>query len=177
MPSPPCHVTYRGPMRTVELVVDPDLDASVRSVWHRLHAAGLPSLATHTHPSNRPHLTLAAADSLPPELGALLTGLPLTAELDRIVYFDRAVAWRVVLTDELRDLHAEVWHALRGTERNPLHAPGSWIPHVSLALRAKDRSRYEEQLRGLPAARGGFVAARTYDGATRTVAPLSPPPR
>jgi hypothetical protein len=157
-------------MRTVELVVDPGLDDLVRAVWRRLHAAGLPSLATHTHPTNRPHLTLAAAQRLTPEVGAALAGLPVPAELDRVVCFERTVVWRVVLTDALRELHAEVWRALGDTARNPLHAPGSWVPHVSLALRAKDVARYEAELRDLPAARGSFVRARTYDSQTRTVA-------
>jgi hypothetical protein len=51
-----------GCVRTVEVVGDAALDAAVRDVWRRLHAAGLPSLATHPHPTNRPHVTLASAD-------------------------------------------------------------------------------------------------------------------
>jgi hypothetical protein len=159
-------------MHTVELLLDPTLDGLVRSAWQRLHAAGLPSLATHTHPTNRPHLTLAAADRLTPEVGAALTGLPVEAVLDGLILFERAVAWRVTPTDALRDLHARVWRALAGTERNPQHAPDSWVPHVSLALRAKDQPRYAARLRDLPAARGSFPQARTYDSGTRTVTVL-----
>ncbi|MFI7540962.1 2'-5' RNA ligase family protein [Actinoplanes sp. NPDC049599] len=160
-------------MHTVELLVDPALDGLVRSVWQRLHAAGLPSLATHAHPTNRPHLTLAAADRLTPEVGAALAGLPVGATLDGLIFFERAVVWRVTLTDALRDLHARVWRALEGTERNPQHAPGSWVPHVSLALRGGDQPRYAAELRDLPAARGSFRQARTYDSGTRAVTPLS----
>jgi 2'-5' RNA ligase len=160
-------------MHTVELTVDPALDGLVRSVWQRLHAAGLRSLATHEHPTNRPHLTLAAADRLTPEVTAVLTGLPTAAVLDGVIFFERAVVWRVVLTDALRDLHAEVWRALAETERNPQHAPGAWTPHLSLALRARDHPRYAAELRDLPVARGAFVQARTYDSLTRTVTALS----
>jgi hypothetical protein len=160
-------------MHTVELLLDPTLDGLVRSAWQRLHAAGLPSLATHAHPTNRPHLTLAAADRLTPEVGAALAGLPVEAVLDGLILFERAVAWRVTLTDALRDLHTRVWQALDGTERNPQHAPGSWVPHVSLALRARDQPRYAAELRDLPAARGSFRWARTYDSGTRTATALS----
>ncbi|GAA3903852.1 2'-5' RNA ligase family protein [Actinoplanes auranticolor] len=156
-------------MHTVELTVDDALDAQVRSVWQRLHAAGLPSLATHRHPTNRPHLTLAAADRLTPEVTGALAGLPVEAVLDGLIFFERAVVWRVMATDALRDLQAEVWRALTGTERNPQHAPGSWVPHVSLALRARDHARYAAELGDLPVARGRFVQARTYDSQTRTV--------
>jgi 2'-5' RNA ligase len=160
-------------MHTVELTLDPALDGQVRSVWQRLHAADLPSLATHRHPTNQPHLTLAAADRLTPEVTTALAGLPVEAVLDGLIFFARAVVWRVEATDALRDLQAEVWRALTGTERNPQHAPGAWTPHVSLALRAKDHSRYAAELRDLPVARGRFVQARTYDSATRTVTALS----
>jgi hypothetical protein len=160
-------------MHTVELSVDPALDALVRSVWQRLHAAGLPSLATHRHPTNRPHLTLATADRLTPEVAPALAALPVEAELDGLIFFERAVVWRVSLTDALSDLHARVWHALEGTERNPQHAPERWEPHVSLALRAKDQPRYAAELRDLPVARGSFLRARTYDSETRTVTELN----
>jgi hypothetical protein len=163
-------------MHSVELLLDPALDAAVRGVWQRLHAAGLPSLATHGHATNRPHLTLATADRPPPELGAALAGLPVAAELDGLIFFERAVVWRVIRTDALGDLHARVWHALENGARNPWYAPDRWVPHVSLALRAGDHQRYAAELRDLPAARGSFAQARTYDGASRTATALSWPP-
>ena len=163
-------------MHTVELILDPALDSAVRAVWQHLHAAGLPSLATHTHATNSPHLTLAAADRLTPEVEEALAALPLDAVLDGLIFFERAVVWRVEPTDSLRDLQATMWRALAGTERNPQHAPDAWIPHVSLALRAKDQPRYAAELGDRPVARGAFVQARSYDSATRTVTTLSSPP-
>jgi hypothetical protein len=145
-------------VRTVELVLDPELDATVREVWRRLHDAGLKSLATHRHPSNRPHLTLTTADELPPLPDF---DLPLPATLDGIVYFERAVAWRVVPDERLRALLAGF---------PPI------VPHVSLALRVPVPADYEPLLRGLPPATGRFVAARSYDTVTRVVSPLSPTP-
>lgn len=160
-------------MHTVELLPDPAVDGLVRSVWQRLHAAGLPSLATHEHPTNRPHLTLAAAGQLTPEVTTALTALPIELELDGLIFFERAVAWRVRLTDPLRELHERVWAALAGTGRSPIHAPDRWVPHVSLVLRAKDHPRYAAELRDLPAASGHLREARSYDSGTRTVTALS----
>lgn len=51
-------------MRSLELTFDDETDDAVRTDWHRLAAAGLPSLASHTAPSNRPHITLAAGPAL-----------------------------------------------------------------------------------------------------------------
>lgn len=167
-------LSYGCLMRTVELLLDTALDETVRAVWQRLHAAGRPSLATHTHATNRPHLTLAAADRLPPQVVLALASLPIDIELGPVVYFARAVVWRVNPSAALRELHLSVWHALEGTERSPLHAPHSWIPHVSLALRGKNPAAYATELRGLAVARGRCVEARTYDTASRTVTALTP---
>ncbi|XVU29518.1 hypothetical protein ACQPZJ_21315 [Actinoplanes sp. CA-054009] len=106
-------------MHTVELLLDPGLEDLVRQKWLVLREAGLPSLATHGHVSNRPHLTVATAESL--------AGLA-----------------------------------------------GEWVPHVSLALRvpAEQRAAVPAALGDLPRAGGWFVAARSYDTATREVADL-----
>ena len=164
-------------MRTVELICDDALDGAVRAVWRRLAAAGLPSLANHPHPTNRPHLTLATADELPAgPVTAAMESLPVGVHLGGLIFFEgRAgmVAWRVHAGEALHRLHAEVWRALDGRERNPLHAPQVWVPHVSLARRVKPDQR--EAVRALVepvVADGRFVAARSYDSETRTVVDL-----
>ena len=165
-------------MRTVELTVDPGLDDRVRSVWRRLHAAGLPSLATHRHSSNRPHLTLTAATELTAGVAAALTALPLTVELGPTTFFPGragALVWLVTPDEALLELHAEVWAALDGVERNPITAPGVWVPHVSLALRTRPEHREAAAalLADLPPARGSFVSARSYDPDTRGLLQLA----
>ncbi|WP_306204215.1 2'-5' RNA ligase family protein [Actinoplanes sp. RD1] len=155
-------------MHTVELTLDDELDRTVRAVWERLRAAGLKSLATHGHPTNRPHLTLATGASLTPEAVAAVAGLPLPAVLEGVVLFGHAVAWRVSASAELEAMRAAVAEAM-GSDR-------PWVPHVSLALRVKDPGEYEPVLRGLAPARGMFVAARSYDSETRTVSPCRPRP-
>jgi 2'-5' RNA ligase len=159
-------------MRTVELLLDDELDGAVRAVWRRLAQANLPSLAHHPHPTNRPHVTLAAADVVP-DLD--LSALPLPVTLDGLVFFagrSGMLVWRVVPDAALLALQSAVWHALH--DPNPLHAPDVWVPHVSLARRVRqaDRARMSDFLAGLRPRQGRLVAARSYDTESRTVTAL-----
>ncbi|KXK60284.1 hypothetical protein AWW66_19730 [Micromonospora rosaria] len=168
-------------MRTVELVCDPALEATVRAAWDRLAAVGLPSLARNIHPTNRPHLTLAAVDAFPPGAQARLAALcaaalPLPTHLDRITVLDGSapLVWLVRPTPALTALHAGVWAVLSAAEgRRPWHEPGRWIPHLSLALRFRDADRRRARaVAGAARPTGAFVGARSYDGETRTVTAL-----
>ncbi|WP_433789600.1 2'-5' RNA ligase family protein [Actinoplanes sp. CA-252034] len=152
-------------MRTVELVLDDTLDATVRDLWRMLHVAGLRSLATHTHPSNRPHITLAVAaslETLPP------VRLPVPVRLGPVRMLGRALV-RDADSPRLRELQAEVWRALDA--ENPLHTPDVWAPHVSLALNMPETQRAGALalLTGIPAISGEAVGVRSYDTETRTV--------
>ncbi|MGB2567299.1 2'-5' RNA ligase family protein [Micromonospora citrea] len=168
-------------MRTVELLCSPALEETVRAAWARLAAAGLPSLARNTHPTNRPHLTMASVDAFPPGAAARLAdlfddALPLAVHLDRVEVLDGSapLVWLVRPTPELARLHEAVADVLAGADgQHPWHVPGRWIPHLSLALRFRDHDR--RLARALACAdrpSGQFVAARSYDGDTRTVSPL-----
>lgn len=159
-------------MHTVELLLDPGLEAGVRDLWERLRAAGLRSLADHTHPSNRPHITLVTTDRLDP-LPPL--HLPVPVELGSAELLGRTLV-RTVDSPELRRLHAKVCDAVPLS--NPLHTPQRWRPHVSLALNmptAQHQAAFA-LLRDLHPARGKLVAARSYDTLSRTVTDLSPRP-
>jgi hypothetical protein len=144
-------------VHTVELLLDEALEAGVVALWDRLHAAGLPSLATHRHPTNRPHLTLLTTAFL---AGLPALPLPIEAELGAVRMLGRALVRTVPPTGPL-----EAVRALAGP------SPGEWVPHVSLALRVP------EELRGAaldllvdePPVRGWFVAVRSYDTVTRTL--------
>ncbi|GAA2447638.1 2'-5' RNA ligase family protein [Streptomyces macrosporus] len=178
-------------MRTVELLPDDATDRAVRRAWRHLADAGLPSQAGHPHPTNRPHLTLATGEALPDAVRArvvevLEAALPVRIRLEGLVRFPgrvRVLAWAVRPDPELLFLHGEVWRTLAGSpgvgRTNPLHAPGRWVPHVTLgrARRAAwdlpDADLLPAPLRGpLP---GLLVAARGYDSATRTTESLVPP--
>jgi len=145
-------------VRTVELLLDDDLEAAVRAAWARLAPLGVGRLAGHPHPTNRPHVTLAAGPVLP----GLALPLPLPVTLDGTLLLGRVLAWRVVPTPELLALHEQVWR--RMDDPNPLHAPGAWVPHVSLARRTPAGFAFAAGRRT-----GTFVAARSYDSGTRTV--------
>jgi 2'-5' RNA ligase len=155
-------------VRTVELLFDDGLDALVRGVWDRLDAAGVPSLTRHGHATNRPHLTLATAAALP-DLSGPLAALPVPVTLDGLVRFPgRAgvLAWLVRPDEGLLELHRQVWAAVAGD--NPLHAPGRWVPHVTLARHASP----DAAALAIPSATGRLTGARSYDSETRTVTPL-----
>lgn len=151
-------------MHTVELLPDAELEHGVRELWDRLRDAGLPSLARHPHPTNRPHLTVLTAASL---AGLPPLDLPIAAELGPVRLLGRALVREVVDADRLRELQSRAWHALEAG----WPPPGEWVPHVSLALRVPPSAQAEalRLLAGVPPAHGEFVAARTYDTRTRTV--------
>ncbi|XVV16614.1 2'-5' RNA ligase family protein [Actinoplanes sp. CA-131856] len=155
-------------MHTVELLLDSGLESLVRRQWLCLREAGLPSLATHGHASNRPHLTVATGESL---AGLATVDLPLAAEFGAVTFLGRAAVWEVRPTEALRELHARVWSSLPGA----WPPPGQWVPHVSLALRvrADQHDAVRAALGDLPRAVGRFVAARSYDTVTRAVTPVT----
>ncbi|MFC0006447.1 2'-5' RNA ligase family protein [Micromonospora siamensis] len=168
-------------MRTVELLCSAPLEDGVRAAWTRLAEAGLPSLARNVHPTNRPHLTLAAVDAFPPGARERLVdlcaaALPVPVRLDRVEVLDGSapLVWLVRPTPELVALHAAVWDVLGDAEgANPWHRPGRWVPHLSLALRFRDADRRRARaVVCVDRPAGEFVAARSYDGESRTVTAL-----
>jgi hypothetical protein len=156
-------------MQTVELLLDAEAEAWVRGLWRRLHDAGLKSLATHPHVSNRPHLTLAVGSSV---AGLPRLGLPVPVRLGPV----RSLGRGLVLAADgpaLRELQAVVCAAL--DDANPLHAPSSWVPHVSLALNMPP-AQHDAALTLLgdvSARAASAVAARSWDTENRVVSPLT----
>lgn len=144
-------------VQSVELVLDEALDARVRQQWRALAEAGLPSLARHTGPSNRPHVTLVVASGVAPEhedrlTAALADGsdtdapvpapVPLPLLLGGYVVFGthkHVLARSVVPTAALLALQARAWQAWDGVlERPETVRPGRWTPHVTLAKHLTD---------------------------------------
>ncbi|GAA2345819.1 2'-5' RNA ligase family protein [Streptomyces kunmingensis] len=173
-------------MHTVELLVDHVTEERVAGVWRALAAAGLPSQASHGHPTNRPHLTLATSAEPPPggwrALAPALSALPVPLRLEGVVRFGgrtRVLAWRVVPGAELTAVHRQVWELLHtdgDAHRNPLHAPGNWAPHLTLGRSRSTAACWPDEL--LPAQlsepwEGTFTQARSYDTVRRTVELLS----
>lgn len=165
------------PVVSVELLIDAESESAVRAEWAALAAAGLPSMAAHTAPSNRPHVTLLVRTALPaldatglafrPVFDVRLGGALLFGTGDR-----RVLARSVIPSDELLALHRAVHDAAGAGDDAPHTRPGAWTPHVTLARRV----RTADLARALNAVGGEIRATarqlRRWDAATRTVTPL-----
>ena len=132
-------------VHSVELLFDADADAAIRRLWDDLANAGVRSQAGHKAPSNRPHVTLAVAETMDSAvddaLRPVLSRLPLRCTIGAPMLFGRrdfTLVRLVVPSSELLSLHAEVHSAcLPHMPSGPLpHSqPGQWTPHVTLARR------------------------------------------
>jgi hypothetical protein len=180
-------------VQSIELLLDDGSEAALRATWAALADAGLPSLATHTGASNRPHVTLAVTEGsgFPAAQDALrgvfegwdLSRPGLAAVVGSPVLFGGhrgrwVLARQVVPSRPLLTLHSAVHRTLR------LHAPEAavieqtapdrWTPHVSLARRIPG-DRLGEALAALdveplPCRLRG---ARLWDSVQKTVTPLT----
>lgn len=162
---------------SIELLLDGDAEQTVRAEWDALAAAGLSSLAAHTAPSNRPHVTLMVRPEIPDvPVAALARRLPLTAHLGAPIVFgagDRRVLARAVIpSPELIAFHAALHDSVDAGEDAAHTRPGAWTPHVTLARRVRRDD--------LPTALGivggevpaRAVALRRWDAASATVTVL-----
>ena len=162
-------------VHSIELVFDGVTEAAIRRIWADLAAAGIPSQA----PASRPHLTLAVADRIAPDVDALLKPvaqrLPLGCAVGAVVLFGRSdavLARLVVPTAELLALHAEV-HRLCGpymvSGPKPNSLPGQWTGHVTLARRVGGAQLGRAlRIAGRPSEIHGTVAGlRRWDGTNR----------
>lgn len=162
-------------VQSIELVFDPDTEATIRGIWTELADAGIPSQA----PASRPHVTLTVAERIDPQVDTLLgppgARLPLACRLGAPLLFGRSrvvLARLVVPTAELLAVHAEVSrvcapHVSPGAMPNT--TPGRWTAHVTLARRvAPAQLRRGLSIAGRPAEIGGyFTGLRRWDGTQR----------
>lgn len=133
-------------VHSVEALFDVATETSVRGLWDGLAAAGVPSQAGHTAPSNRPHVTLTVAEQMDDDVDAalrpLLDRLPLPCVIGAPMLFGggRTVTLvrLVVPSADLLALHADIHetcapHMPKGVL--PHAEPGRWTPHVTLGRR------------------------------------------
>ncbi|MFD6894774.1 2'-5' RNA ligase family protein [Rhodococcus sp. NPDC060086] len=130
-------------VQSVELLLDDRLDGHVREQWESLRVAGIDSQARVRTESNRPHITLFVAESIPREAEeaarAAVSGVEVPVQLGGVVLFGgrhATVGRLVVPSAALLELHAQVFSALAQCPGIPAHIrPGEWTPHVTLARR------------------------------------------
>ena len=165
-------------MRSIELLLDDASDAAIRAEWTALADHHLPSLASHTSPSNAPHVTLVAGDALEVADVPLdaLGALPLPLRFGALSLFPagrgRFVLVRtLVVTAELLALHAAVTAA--AADPAPTSLPGAWTPHVTLARRlTPEQLATALPLLATPPIDGTLASARFWNGDTATLTPL-----
>jgi 2'-5' RNA ligase len=171
-------------VHSVELLFDRDADAAIRHIWDDLNEAGVRSQAAHTGPSNRPHITLAVAETMDESvhdaLRPLLRRLPLSCTIGAPMLFGRrdfTLVRLIVPSAELLSLHAEVQNTcLPHMPAGPLsHSePGQWTPHVTLARRMPaDQLKSALGLRSVSQhLSGAAVGLRHWDGNSKRVYPI-----
>jgi 2'-5' RNA ligase len=121
----------RAAVVSLELLLDPDLEARIRAQWDALAGAGFSSLAAH---SSIPPLTRAQLDAA--------IALPLDLEIGDPILFGegerRVLVRSVVPSPSLLELHAAL-HTLigDGADDAPHTRPGEWVPHITLARRIR----------------------------------------
>lgn len=166
-----------SPLRSIELILDDDLDASVRREWMLLAEAGLSSQGASTSPTNIPHITLLVGPRLEPrtrtDVAALL---PVAVELDEPDVFphgDRGVLMRPVLGGaDFIVLRENLISSLARGEREGLIAE-DWRPHVTLGRRLRmDQLAQARALVG-GALRGSVVGLRLWDPESASVSRIA----
>lgn len=140
---------------SIELLLDPDSDARIRSMWSALDAAGLPSQMRVASATNRPHVTLLAAQRISPGVDDVLRGLadrlPVACVVGAPVVFGgpperqrrsesaaHTLALLIVASAQLLALHETVYRlSLPYVTGEPFaHCrPGHWTAHVTLGRR------------------------------------------
>jgi 2'-5' RNA ligase len=172
--------------QSVELIVDPAAEDALGAQWDRLAATGLPSArGASRSPAQRPHITLYAADAIPPEidheLPSLFADLDLTVRIGPLMVFgrraDRLILVRAVAgSAELLELQARVAR-LCAADPSGQFGAGRWLPHVTLARRmSHDQIGAAVRVIGADAdLRATVRHCRRWDGARRTVRWLTEP--
>lgn len=130
---------------SVCLLLDERADRGMRSLWHRLEAAGVPTLLTHTHGRHLPHVTVASLldydlAAVRAALGTLPVRDPEPVVLDALGMFRRSRCWLgLAPTAALLERQRATVEAVRavGGRVHRSYEPGTWVPHLTLAPRLR----------------------------------------
>ncbi|SDB82787.1 2'-5' RNA ligase superfamily protein [Raineyella antarctica] len=128
------------------LLFDREGDRVIREIWARLESDGIPTLLTHTHRRHRPHLSYVVAlrwdlAQVREALEALPAAGGFPLDFQGMLAFNRGrAALAASVTADVARRQEQVAEAVAGTgaELHHHYQRGSWLPHVSLATRAKE---------------------------------------
>ncbi|MFC4854397.1 2'-5' RNA ligase family protein [Actinophytocola glycyrrhizae] len=124
--------------QALEFHFDGDADAAVRGLWRRLADNGVPDAVPS--PATAPHVTFAAAGTIPAATRAALRedlrllSIP-SLWLSFLTAADDELALTAVVDTELLAVHSAVHDVLAKRVKQPVarYLPGSWMPHCVLA--------------------------------------------
>lgn len=127
------------------LLFDARGERAVRDLWRRVEDSGVPTLLSHTHGRHVPHLSYAVLRTFDVEavhaaVGALPHAGPVCVHLEGVGAFIRGRTWLVpAVSSELARRQEQVVTATleTGADLHRHYRPGRWLPHVSLAPRAR----------------------------------------
>ncbi len=128
------------------LLFAPADERALRSLWRRVEEAGVPSMSSHTHGRHVPHLSYAVlrtfdVDAVRAAVSALPDGGPLTLHLNAVAAAPRGRVWLVPAASAAlvrrQEAVAEVTTTTPGADLHRHYLPGRWLPHVSVAPRAR----------------------------------------
>jgi len=129
----------------IELLFDPDSEATIRSIWQRITDAGYPSSLDAE--GYRPHLTLAVSDAETFDIEGCRARLadfvqrwsPLPVTLNHVGLFqtvENVVFLGVIPSQGLLALHRAAFRLCQQvvTAWRPYYVPDHWTPHVTLSF-------------------------------------------
>ncbi|MBB3040285.1 2'-5' RNA ligase family protein [Nocardioides soli] len=168
------------------LLFDGRSERLVRDLWSRLEVHGIRTLETHTHRRHRPHLSYAVLrawdlDRVRAIVEAMPDGGGFLAEGHGSVLFPRgrvALAVSIPAAVALRQERVATALVAAGADLHQHYRPGHWIPHVSVATRAKGTRQAAAVTMVADTLPLGLTVARAalIDSATGQTWPLSTVP-
>ncbi|MDD7811144.1 2'-5' RNA ligase family protein [Mycobacterium sp. CSUR Q5927] len=127
------------------LLFDRRSERALRALWDRIESHGVSSLRSHTHRRHVPHLSYAVLrswdrDAVAAALAELDDGAPVELSFDGLGLFRRGRAWLLAgVSADIVARQQRVVEVVRstGAELHKHYRPGVWLPHCSLAPRAR----------------------------------------
>lgn len=169
-------------VQSVELLLDDAADAEIRRQWQLLADAGIPSLASKTTETTRPHITVAVARQIWPRIEQALdqqSFRPIPLRLGGLLVFGARqpiLVRAIVPSEQLLAVQRRIFTTVAPCPGIPanLH-PDQWTPHVTLARRVAHQQLGEAvhavaRDRDFPAT---VVGIRRWDGDQRREWPVA----